>query len=128
MVDDADFRTFDEYVRFCLDCGLGPDISCYSPCPWTLGEDTDPVVAAGACWVDRQVAGGQLNFLVKLLMRYCGVENPQRGAISVSDNRVERRSRCAFSSRMSAISFWTDVPSFARKILSTCVCESPTCL
>ena len=41
MVDDADFRTFDEYVRFCLDCGLGPDISCYSLCPWTLGREID---------------------------------------------------------------------------------------
>ena len=41
MVDDADFRTFDEYVEFCLDCGLGPDISCYSLCPWTLGKDID---------------------------------------------------------------------------------------
>lgn len=41
MVDDADFHTFDEYVRFCLDCGLGPDISCYSLCPWTLGKDID---------------------------------------------------------------------------------------
>ena len=41
MVDDADFRTFDEYVRFCRDCGLGPDISCYSLCPWTLGKDID---------------------------------------------------------------------------------------
>ena len=42
MVDDADFRTFDEYVQFCLDCGLGPDISCYSLCPWTLGKTIDP--------------------------------------------------------------------------------------
>ena len=41
MVDDADFRTFDEYVQFCLDCGLGPDISCYSLCPWTLGKEID---------------------------------------------------------------------------------------
>ena len=41
MVDDADFRTFDEYVQFCLDCGLGPDISCYSLCPWTLGKTID---------------------------------------------------------------------------------------
>ena len=41
MVDDADFHTFDEYVAFCLDCGLGPDISCYSLCPWTLGKDID---------------------------------------------------------------------------------------
>ena len=30
--------TFDEYVQFCLDCGLGPDISCYSLCPWKLKE------------------------------------------------------------------------------------------
>ena len=41
MVDDADFHTFDEYVAFCLGCGLGPDISCYSLCPWTLGKDID---------------------------------------------------------------------------------------
>ena len=41
MVDDADFRTFDEYVQFCLDCGLGPDISCYSLCPWTLEQTID---------------------------------------------------------------------------------------
>ena len=41
MVEDADFRTFDEYVQFCFDCGLGPDISCYSLCPWTLGRDID---------------------------------------------------------------------------------------
>ena len=41
MVDDADFHTFDEYVQFCLDCGLGPDISCYSLCPWTLGREID---------------------------------------------------------------------------------------
>ena len=41
MVDDADFRTFDEYVAFCLGCGLGPDISCYSLCPWTLGREID---------------------------------------------------------------------------------------
>ena len=41
LVDDADFRTFDEYVQFCFDCGLGPDISCYSLCPWTLGKEID---------------------------------------------------------------------------------------
>ena len=41
MVDNEDFRTFDEYVKFCLDCGLGPDISCYSLCPWTLGKTID---------------------------------------------------------------------------------------
>lgn len=37
MVEDGDFRLFDEYVQFCLDCGLGPDISCYSLCPWRPG-------------------------------------------------------------------------------------------
>ena len=36
LVDDPDFRTFDEYVEFCTACGLGPDISCYSLCPWSL--------------------------------------------------------------------------------------------
>ena len=41
MIDDPDFKTFDEYVAFCLDCGLGPDISCYSLCPWTLGKSID---------------------------------------------------------------------------------------
>ena len=41
MVADGDFRLFDEYVQFCLDCGLGPDISCYSICPWTLGKTID---------------------------------------------------------------------------------------
>ena len=41
MVDDADFHAFDEYVQFCLDCGLGPDISCYSLCPWTLAKAID---------------------------------------------------------------------------------------
>ena len=40
MVEDG-FRTFDEYVEFCRDCGLGPDISCYSLCPWTLGKEID---------------------------------------------------------------------------------------
>ena len=41
MVEDSDFRLFDEYVEFCLGCGLGPDISCYSLCPWTLGKTID---------------------------------------------------------------------------------------
>ena len=41
LVDDPDFKLFDEYVQFCLDCGLGPDISCYSLCPWTLGLTID---------------------------------------------------------------------------------------
>jgi len=36
MVDDADFRTFDEYVEFGRSCGIGPVISCYSLCPWAL--------------------------------------------------------------------------------------------
>ena len=39
--DGDDFSLFDEYVQFCLDCGLGPDISCYSLCPWTLGKTID---------------------------------------------------------------------------------------
>lgn len=38
LTDDPDFRLFDEYVEFCRDCGLGPDISCYSLCPWKLKE------------------------------------------------------------------------------------------
>lgn len=41
MIEDPDFELFDEYVSFCLDCGLGPDISCYSLCPWTLGKTID---------------------------------------------------------------------------------------
>jgi len=41
MIDDPGYRLFDEYVEFCLDCGLGPDISCYSLCPWTLGKTID---------------------------------------------------------------------------------------
>lgn len=39
MTDD--FKLFDEYVEFCRGCGLGPDISCYSLCPWTLGKSID---------------------------------------------------------------------------------------
>ena len=39
-----DFRLFDEYVAFCRSCGLGPDISCYSLCPWTLGKTIDEAV------------------------------------------------------------------------------------
>jgi len=38
MVDDKDFKLFDEYVEFGRSCGLGPDISCYSLCPWKLKE------------------------------------------------------------------------------------------
>lgn len=41
MIDEPDYRTFDEYIAFCLDCGIGPDISCYSLCPWTLGKTID---------------------------------------------------------------------------------------
>ena len=41
MIEDADYRLFDEYVEFCRGCGLGPDISCYSLCPWTLGKTID---------------------------------------------------------------------------------------
>ena len=29
-----DYSVFDEYVAFCLDCGLGPEICCYTMCPW----------------------------------------------------------------------------------------------
>ena len=29
-----DYSIFDEYVDFCLDCGIGPDIACYSMVPW----------------------------------------------------------------------------------------------
>ena len=37
-----DYAVFDEYVEFCRGCGLGPDISCYTMCPWkyyVYGED-----------------------------------------------------------------------------------------
>lgn len=55
MVEDADFRTFDEYVEFCLGCGLGPDISCYSLCPWTLGRniDADELERRWGAFLDR---------------------------------------------------------------------------
>lgn len=36
LVEDENFELFDAYVEFCLACGLGPDISCYSLCPWKL--------------------------------------------------------------------------------------------
>lgn len=39
MFADQDFRLFDEYVEFCLSCGIGPDIFCYSLCPWKLKLD-----------------------------------------------------------------------------------------
>ena len=29
-----DYKVFDEYVAFGRKCGLGPDIACYSMCPW----------------------------------------------------------------------------------------------
>ena len=29
-----DYSLFDEYVAFALECGLGPEIACYSICPW----------------------------------------------------------------------------------------------
>ena len=29
-----DYKIFDEYVAFGRKCGLGPDIACYSMCPW----------------------------------------------------------------------------------------------
>ena len=43
MIDGDDgFRLFDEYVRFCLGCGLGPDIACYSLGPWPRSKPVDP--------------------------------------------------------------------------------------
>ena len=58
LVDDEDFRTFDEYVEFCLGCGLGPDISCYSLCPWTLGKtiEADGLERRWGAFLDRFVA------------------------------------------------------------------------
>jgi len=58
MVEDSDFRTFDEYVSYCFDCGLGPDISCYSLCPWTLGKDidADELERRWGAFLDRFVA------------------------------------------------------------------------
>jgi len=29
-----DYKVFDTYVEFGRECGLGPDISCYTMCPW----------------------------------------------------------------------------------------------
>ena len=29
-----DYRVFDEYVEFAKSCGLGPNIACYTMCPW----------------------------------------------------------------------------------------------
>ncbi|MGN0854086.1 MAG: DUF4091 domain-containing protein [Kiritimatiellia bacterium] len=29
-----DYRKFDEYVAFGRKCGIGPDIACYTMCPW----------------------------------------------------------------------------------------------
>ena len=31
---EFDYSLFDEYVEFGRKCGLGPDIACYSMCPW----------------------------------------------------------------------------------------------
>ena len=33
-----DYTTFDEYVEFAHSCGLGPEIACYSICPWDGGR------------------------------------------------------------------------------------------
>ena len=58
MIEDSDYELFDEYVQFCLDCGIGPDISCYSLCPWTLGKtiDADELEARWGATFDRFVA------------------------------------------------------------------------
>ena len=55
---EGDFRLFDEYVAFCRDCGLGPDISCYSLCPWTLGKtiDADELERRWGAFLDRFAA------------------------------------------------------------------------
>ena len=40
----VDFKLFDEYVEFGRKCGLGPDIACYTMCPWgymATWEDKD---------------------------------------------------------------------------------------
>lgn len=34
-----DYSVFDEYVAFAKSCGLGPDIACYTMCPWEFGVD-----------------------------------------------------------------------------------------
>lgn len=34
-----DYSIFDEYVEFAKSCGLGPDIACYTMCPWGFGVD-----------------------------------------------------------------------------------------
>ena len=31
---EFDYKIFDEYVEFGRRCGIGPDIACYSMCPW----------------------------------------------------------------------------------------------
>ena len=33
-----DYTIFDEYVAFALSCGIGPEIACYSICPWDGGR------------------------------------------------------------------------------------------
>ena len=40
----VDYKLFDEYVEFGRRCGLGPDIACYTMCPWgymATWEDKD---------------------------------------------------------------------------------------
>ena len=41
-----DYSLFDEYVKFGKSCGLGPDIACYTMCPW--GYMVDYVDADGS--------------------------------------------------------------------------------
>ena len=56
MTDD--FKLFDEYVEFCRDCGLGPYISCYSLCPWSLGKaiNADALEARRGGWLEKFAA------------------------------------------------------------------------
>ena len=34
---EYDYSTFDEYIEFGRKCGIGPDIACYTMCPWEYG-------------------------------------------------------------------------------------------
>lgn len=56
MTDD--FKLFDEYVAFCRECGLGPYISCYSLCPWSLGKaiDVQALEARWGGWLEKFAA------------------------------------------------------------------------
>ena len=44
-----DYKLFDEYVAFGRACGLGPDIACYTMCPWRYR----------ATWKERGTGNGE---------------------------------------------------------------------